>query len=206
MLFDTLALISLIVAITLLRRIVNIFPSLMACMIRWKENINLQIRLKMRTDRNLLAAVLSIPFCLTAFRFRLYSPSFMESMTDNAVLGITFAVFAGYLALRAACRYIFRLHKSPSAIYETAADSSRTYFIVLTFLLMATGGILSFIGVTPEHIKTAMFWLSGAMYLVFLIRKTQIFNSSCSFFVSFLYLCALEILPTGVLITSAVIF
>ena len=64
--FDILALLSLLAVITLLRRLVNIFPSLMASMIRWKENINLQASLKMRTDRDLVSLALFIPFCLTA--------------------------------------------------------------------------------------------------------------------------------------------
>lgn len=206
MLFDTLALISVLCIITLLKRMMNIFPSLMACMVRWKENINLQISMKTRTDRNLLAGALLIPFCLTVFRFRVYCPEFMADMPQNARLGITFGVFAAYIAIRTACRYLFRIHKTSASTYEAATDSVRTYFIILAFLLIATGGILSFTGVAPEHIKTAMIWISGAMYLVFVIRKTQIFRSSCSLFVSFLYLCALEILPTGVLIASAVIF
>lgn len=206
MLFDTLALISLITVIALLKRIVSVFPSLMACMIRWKENINLQLSLKMRTDRNLLAVALSIPFCLITFRFQLYCPDFMEAMSEVARLGMTFGILASYLALRTACQYLFRIHKTPAATYETANDSAMTYFTILTLLLLATGGTLSFIGTSSEAIKTAMFWISGAMYLIFIVRKTQIFHSSCSLFVSFLYLCALEILPTGVLIASAVIF
>ena len=206
MLFDILALASLLIVILLLKRLVNIFPSLMACMIRWKENANLQISLKMRTDRNLLAAAMFLPFCLTAFRFRMYAPGFMDGLADNARLGATIGVFAAYIALRTACSYLFRLRRTPKATFETACDSARTYFIVLSLLLMSIGGCLSFIEVPLAHIRTAMFWISGAIYLVFIIRKTQIFHSSCSIFVSFLYLCALEILPTGVLVASAVIF
>ena len=206
MLFDILALISIIITISLLKRLVNIFPSLMAGMIRWKENSNLQISLKMRTDRNLLAAAMFIPFCLTAYRFSMYSPGFMEGFSENAKLGATSGVFAAYVAFRAVCSYIFRSRKLTESTYRTAIDSARTYFIILVLLLTATGGVLTFLEVPELPIRTAMIWISGAMYLVFIIRKTQIFYSSCSIFASFLYLCALEILPTGVLIASAVIF
>ena len=206
MVFDILALVSLIAVLALLKRIVSIFPSLMACLVRWKENINLQLSLKTRTDRNLFAIALIIPFCLTAFRFRLYCPDFMDNLKEDTGIGITFGVFAAYIALRAACKYMFRLHKTSSSTYETANDSAWTYFIILSLLLMAAGSILTIAGVPLQHIRTAMFWISGAIYLIFIIRKTQIFLSSCSFLVSFLYLCALEILPTGVLIASAVIF
>ena len=206
MIFDALALVSLLIVITMLRRLVGIFPSIMACLIRWKENLSLQHSLKTRTDRDLFAAAMLIPFVLTAYRFRMYCPDFMHGVTEEARLGITFAVFAAYLALRVACKYVFRLHKTPNSTYESATDSVKTYFVILTILMMLTGGISSLTDSPITHIRTAMFWISGVMYIVYLVRKSQIFHSSCSLFVTFLYLCALEILPTGVFIASAVIF
>ena len=206
MIFDALALVSLVLVIAMLRRLVGIFPSVLECMVRWKENVYLQHSLKTRTDRDLFAAAMLIPFVLTAHRFRMYCPDFMQGMSDDAGLGVTFGVFAGYLILRLACRHMFRISKTPNSVYETATDSVKTYFIILTILLMAAGGISSLTDASLPHSRIAMFWISGAMYLLFLVRKSQIFHSSCSLFTTFLYLCALEILPTGVLIASAVIF
>ena len=206
MLFNILALISLLIVTLLLRRMVGVFPSLMACMIRWKENVNLQASLKLRTDRDMLTFALLIPFCLTVHRFRLYDPQFLQDFGDDARLGLLIAIFTAYLLLRIACRLIFRQASTPKNVYKGAADSARTFFIVLSLLLLAVGGVLAFLNVNNTAIKDAMICISGAIYAIFLIRKTQIFYSSCSIFVSFLYLCALEILPTGVLIASAVIF
>ena len=206
MLFDILALISLLIAITLLKRLVDVFPSLMACMIRLKENFNIQLSLKMRTDRDLVSAAMYIPFCLIVYRFRLYSPSFLDGFTDNGRLGLTIGIISAYMLLRVACRYIFRLHSTSETTYKTASDSARTFFAVLTLLLLIVGSIFNFAEVPANTIKTAMIWISGGIYTLFIIRNTQIFHSSCSFFASFLYLCALEILPTGALIASAVIF
>jgi hypothetical protein len=204
--FDILALISIICIIPMLQKLVAIFPSLMACLLRWKENINLQTSMKSRTGRDMLTAAMFIPFCLCVCRFRAYCPDFMQDMSESVRLWMTIGIFATYITLRISCRVIFRLHSTSSVTFKHATESVRTYFIILTLLLLATAGLLSLFDVTPSHIRTAMFWISGAMYLVFLLRKTQIFLSSCNLFVSFLYLCALEILPTGVLIASAVIF
>ena len=206
MLFDILALISLLIVITLLKRLVDVFPSLMACLIRLKENFNIQLSLKMRTDRDLVSAAMYIPFCLIVYRFRLYSPSFLDGFTDNGRLGLTIGIISAYMLLRVACRYIFRLHSTSETTYKTASDSARTYFAVLTLLLLIVGSIFNYAEVPANTIKTAMIWISGGIYTLFIIRKTQIFHSSCSFFASFLYLCALESLPTGALIASAVIF
>ena len=62
MVFNILAFISLLVIITLLRRLVNIFPSLLACMIRAKENFNIEKSVKISTDRNKVAFAMTMPF------------------------------------------------------------------------------------------------------------------------------------------------
>ena len=205
MLFNTLALISLLIIITLLRRLVNIFPSLLACLIRWKESVNLEMSVKLSRDRNVLAVALVIPFCLTAFHWSLYSPSFMESFDKTAGLGITIGIFIAYILLRWVLTSVCRPKKSRKSAYATSVAAGWTFFIILTLLLMATGGIMSFIGAEPQSIKSAMIWISGAIYLLLLLRRIQIFASSYNFFTVFLYLCALEIIPTGVLVTSAMI-
>ena len=71
MLFDILALISALTAILLLGRLVNIFPSLMACTIRWKESVNLESSVKHSLDRDMLSIAMVLPFCLVADRFGL---------------------------------------------------------------------------------------------------------------------------------------
>ena len=205
MLFNTLALISLLLIISLLRRLVNIYPSLLACLIRWKESVNLEMSVKLSRDRNILAAALIIPFCLTAFRFDMYSPSFLEGLNETVRLLITIGIFLVYILLRWGLTSICRSSKSRKPAYATSVAAARTFFIILSLLLLASGGIMSFVDVDYKVIKDAMIWVSGAIYLLFLLRKTQIFASSYNFFTVFLYLCALEIIPTGVLVTSAMI-
>ena len=95
MLFNILALISVLFVLAMLKRIASIFPMMSACMIRKKENISIDTSLKLRTERDLAAASMLLPFCLAASRFRLYDAGFMNGMTDNAILGITIGVFAG---------------------------------------------------------------------------------------------------------------
>ena len=205
MLFNTLALISLLIIITLLRRLVNIYPSLLACLIRWKESVNLEMSVKLSRDRDILAMALIIPFCLTVFHFELYCPSFIDNFDQTARLGITIGIFVTYILLRWTLTSICRSKNSRKSAYSTSDAAGRTFFIILTLLLMAIGGTMSFIGSDPHTIKDAMIWVSGAIYLLFLLRRIQIFASSYNFFTVFLYLCALEIIPTGVLVTSAMI-
>ncbi len=206
MVFNILALISTIIIITLLRRLVNIFPSLVACTVRWKESVNLEASVKHSYDRNIIAVSMVIPFCLVAERFRLYDPSFMEGMGEDLRIGITSGVFIAYIIIRRLISMMVQTRKVNKKTYNTAGKASYTFFIILTLLLMTTGGMLSFINIEAGVIKTAMLWISAFIYALLLFRKLQIFHSNRSIFTAFLYLCALEIFPTGLLIASALIF
>ena len=147
-----------------------------------------------------------VPFCLLAFRYRLYSPGFVEPMSDNAVLGLYFAIFLAYLVVRIMVTMTFRPHKMPKKIFGTAVKTSYSFFIIWTLVLLATVAVMSVADASDVHIRNAMLWISATIYLLFLVRKFQIFISGCSFFTAFLYLCALEILPTGALVASAIVF
>ncbi len=205
-LFDILSLISIILIITALRSLVNVFPSIMACVFRWKECVNMEASIKNYKDRDIIALALIPPFCLTAVKFGLYSPQFVEGLNEELRTGAVFGVFFIYFILRLTVSAIVRPGKIGQKTYKTGNRTSYTFFVLLALLLVCLGGILSFFDASPAAIRSAMLWISAGIYTLFLIRKTQIFNSNCSIFTAFLYLCALEILPTGLLIASAVIF
>ena len=206
MLFKILALISVLTVILLLNRLINIFPSLMACTIRWKESINLEASVKLSNDRNRIALAMAIPFCLVAYRFSLYAPEFMEKFDEDIRLAMIVGIFMTYVILKIILHKSFRPHRGNNRIYDTAGKASLTFMIILAIILIAMGGVMTFAGVEEDVIRNAMLWVSIVTYAMLLLRKTQIFASSCSIFTAFLYLCALEILPTGILVVPAIIF
>ena len=206
MLFEILALISILIIILLLKRLINIFPSLIACTMRWKESINLEASVKHSLDRDMIAAAMIMPFCLTVARFGIYAPSFSLGLNENARIGTIIGVFSIYMLLRATFVKGIKPRKMNKKTYKAAASSSYTFFIILTLTLLAMGGIMTFLNVAESSITSAMLWVSGGIYCLFLLRKLQIFLSAGSFFTAFLYLCALEFFPTGVLVASAIIF
>ena len=206
MLFDTLALISTLIAIALLHRFINIFPSLMACTIRWKENINIHNSLKLRTDRNLLTLAMAVPFCLCIYHSQICKPGFLDSMTESLRLISIIGIFVVYSILRSIIYFSLKPQKGRDETFMAAHYAARTFFILLTLTIIAVAGCSSLFNMPAETTQRVIFWLTGGIYLIFILRKTQILLSGYSFFMSFLYLCALEILPTGVLVSSVVIF
>ena len=206
MLFKLLILFSFLIVLLLLRRLVNILPSLLACLTRGKESLNLEASVKLSRDRDALALAMIIPFCLTAFYYRLYSPGFLSGMTKDYVMGVYFGVFFVYIGLRLLMTWLFRPQKLPKKTYVAADKASYSFFIIYTLFLLAAGAILDVMNVPETVIRNVMLWISAAIYTLFLLRKTQIFSTSCSVFAGFLYLCALEMIPTGILVVSAIIF
>ncbi len=206
MLFNILAIISTFIVIIFLKRLVNIFPSLMACTTRWKESVNLEASVKYSFDRDIVALAMILPFCLAVGRFRLYDPAFMGDFNESIRVGITTGVFLIYLLIRRLAYMMLNSSKIGKKTYVTADKSSYTFFILLTLLLLLAGGVLSFLHMEAEIIRIVMLWISAFMYGLSLLRKTQIFVSKCSIFAGILYLCALEIIPSGLLIASALIF
>lgn len=205
MLFDILAIISTVAVIILMRRLLNIYPSLLACIIRWKESINLEASVKHSLDRNMFAVAMIIPFCLIVYRFGIYSPAFMEGINETFSLLIIIGIFGAYFALRRAMIRIMRPKKMNPKTYKAAICCAYTFFIILTLTLFFVGGIMALLKTDQIVTRTAIIWLSAIIYGIYIFRKTQIFTSSCSIFRGFLYLCGLEIFPTGVLVASALI-
>lgn len=205
MLFDILAIISTVSVIILMRRLLNIYPSLLACIIRWKESINLEASVKHSLDRNMFAVAMIIPYCLIVYRFGIYSPAFMEGINETFSLLIIIGIFGAYFALRRAMIRIMRPKKMNPKTYKAAICCAYTFFIILTLTLFFVGGIMALLKTDPIVTRTAIIWLSAIIYGIYIFRKTQIFTSSCSIFRGFLYLCGLEIFPTGVLVASALI-
>ena len=198
-------LVFVVVMICFLRKIIEIFPSLLASLLRWKESVNLSNSVKLNRDRNMIALVMIVPFCLVVSASGIYSPSFMRSMGGDARFGIILGIFVGMMIIRTLLEKFCAPKRRNSQTYRFAKEASYTFFILMTISMLILWGIMSILKIDAQTAKDAMLWLSAIIYLIFLLRKTQIFTSSCSIFTAFLYLCALEILPTGALVASAVI-
>ena len=198
--------IGLIFFLLIIRTFVGLVPSLMATVIRWKESLNLEASVKLSRDRNTVAACAAIFFCLTMVTYDIYDLKCLQTLGANSHFWVLIGIFCLFVAIRTFIEHTIRPRRIQTKSYMAVVRVSYSFFIVLTMLLLLMSGIATVSNMNPEHAKNAILWISALTYLLHLIRKLQILSSSCSIFAGFLYLCALEILPTGVLIASAVIF
>ncbi len=194
---------SILLFLLILRSFLTVLPYLRDTVLRARGSAALENSVKVSRDRNLVAAVFLLPAVLLIFRYRLYDPSFLQGLGPDLRLGVIAGVFFGYLLLRFLLSRWARPRRRYDD-YQMAYRAGYTFFILLMMLLLATVGILYLAGVDDLVISRFLLVETGIVYLIYVLRRGQILSVSCNPLTTFLYLCGLELLPTGLLVASAV--
>ena len=204
LLLSILVTVFVVLALLELRNFLHVAPFLWDSVFRARGSVALENNVRVARERSQLTLILIIPAILFIYRYRLYDARFLQGLTDDWRLVAVAGVFLGYLLLRT-LMYLFLKPKRRADNFRVAHRAGYTFFILLMLPAIAGVTILYFFGANDFIIKTFLYFLSGIAYLMFLIRKTQILSLSCNPLLTFLYLCGLEILPTGALIATAVL-
>lgn len=205
---DTLSAIIVITTVILIaisKNIANIIPSLIGSLVRWKEIQNIEDSAKLKRDRNLVTIFCIVPFWLIASIYSLWEIDITSNNTTESNLLATGLVLGVYCLIRTIMESTVIQGKVKN-IQNLLSGSSYTYFIIMTILLFAAVAIGNLIDLNSEEIKNLSYYVIGGIYSIFLLRKTQILKKSCNLLSAILYLCALEILPTSLLVATAIIF
>ena len=180
----------------------RIIPHIFKCFSRWRWNLTIEASLQLARTRDSIALLSIVPFCLIVSRFRLFDPAFFgrvpETWRTLAVIG----VFLAWYLIRSLLYLAAEARASHLSTFQTARHAERNYFVILTFFLFAVVGVLYAFRAAEETIRIVLFVTMGLVYLVFLVRKFQILSSSFSPLSTFLYLCAIEFLPLGMLVAA----
>ena len=185
-----------------LRSFLNVLPYLADSVLRARGSAALENSVKVSRDRNLVAAVLLIPAVLLIYRYRLYDSRFVQDFEPDFRLLAVAGVFLGYLLLR----YLLSLWAKPrrrADEFQTAYRAGYTFFILLMMLALTTVGVLHIVGCEDMIIRTFLLIETATVYLLYLLRRAQILSGFCKPLTTFLYLCGLELLPTALLVLSA---
>ena len=193
-----------VLMILLLRTFMQLLPFITDSLMRARGSNALENSIKVSRDRNTIAMVMMLPAFLLAFRYRLYDPSFVAAYTGDTRLWLIGACLTGYLVLRLVI-YLLLKPRRRYEQYQIAHHASYTFFIILVLLALFIAGVLSLFKVEDELMRMVLYVEIAVVYLVFLIRRSQILSLSCNHFRTFLYLCALELIPSAALILSAVL-
>lgn len=200
---EILVLVFVVSAIFLLRSFLELLPYLWDTFFRARGSFYLENSVRVSHDRNLIALSFLTPAVLIMNRYHLYEADFLQQIPPQWHIPVLAGVLAAYLLLR---RILFAWMKPRRKwdFYVLSHKAGYTYFILLMILLLATVGILSLTSYNNLEARPLIYGIILAVYCIYLLRRSQILSLGCNRFRTFLYLCGLEFLPTGILVLSAI--
>ncbi|MGN0201609.1 MAG: hypothetical protein ACI399_01725 [Candidatus Cryptobacteroides sp.] len=199
-LFAALAVVFTLLFITGMRSFHNICPYLVRSVFRWKYATELEDSLQLSRSRNHIALILAVPCCMLAYSYSLYELDIFSDLSPSMKLLATCGILLMQVPIRAFLNWQFKVTGSGSKAFLTARGLFYNYTILLFLLLFTAGAASMALTRDPLFTKRLLLWLTGITYCLYVIRKGQIFLSACNPFVSFLYLCGLELLPSAILV------
>ena len=199
-------LIALLLVLYKLRTFVNLGPSMVACMLRWKESVNLEESLDLARERDKVYFIILIPDLLLTARYNLAGLDFTESWSPELKLCAAAGLFLTLALIRLVPALILGKGRCSGRLYQAFMHSFRNFAICTSLTGLAAAGICSAFAASDDITRNILYGIMGICYLLYLIRKGQIFASANTGFSSFLYLCALELLPTALTLAAAILF
>ena len=200
----SLTLLFVLLFLLFLRNFLYILPSISDSIFRARGSQALESSVRVSRDRNIIALIFIIPLVLLVQRYRLYAPDFLQPLSPDAQVGAVAGVVVLFLAVRALL-HLWLKPRRRSDNYMMAYRAGHTFFILLMLVALPKVGILYMFHAGDLTFRTCIYVESAVIYGLYLLRKVQILSLSCSSLTTFLYLCALELLPAALLVTSAVI-
>ena len=199
-----LVVLSILLFLLLLRSFLNVLPYISDSVLRARGSAALENSVRVSRDRNLVAAVFLIPAILLIYRYRLVDVAWFDSLAPYLRLLVIAGIVVAYLLLRFLL-YLWLRPRRRYDDYQMAYRAGYTFFILLMMLALPTVGILYVLGAPDLTVRTFLLVEAGVMYLLYLLRRGQILSLSCKPLTTFLYLCALELLPTALLVVPAMV-
>ena len=189
-----------------LPQFVNLFPKLLSGLFRTATCIRIEDSKKVQRSRDLVFW-LSLPALVTlVWKCGMYSPGWMAGLDAPLNLAAVTGVIAGYGLLRTALSHIMPFRRFSAKGREAAVGCPRNFWLLLVSVLFPSAVTIGLFDIPDDTARIINLCLTGVSYLLFLVRRFQIFASDSNYLTAILYLCALEILPTALLVTSAVVF
>lgn len=194
-----------ILALMSQRSLMNIFPRLLNSLTRWKVCVAIDASMQTRNDRNILGVVYTLPIALLCDRYDLLHTEIINVIPESWHGLVTTGILALWFLVRKTLMVIFGSRARKPETLRTAHLSFFNYWILAGFLMVITIAVSSAAGLGDGLISKLLLWEGAVLYAVAFVRKAQILRSFCGPFATFLYLCGLEILPTGALVAGTFI-
>lgn len=194
--------VALVLLVVELMDIILLFPHLLRCVPIWKANMELEHSVSLSRTRNTVALVCGVLFCVVADRYSLLDPSWRASAAPEYQLALTAALVFGAVLLRRLLYLLSSLRSRTSEFASTVRHALYNYSIIFCVLAVVSTVIMEAARVPAAAGRMVLLIEAAIMYLIDIMRTVQILGSRYGVFRTILYLCALELLPMGILITT----
>ena len=204
-LVDILSVVSVLLCVLFLKRLYCALPQMTSCLVRWREALALEYSVGVSRDRNLFFVLMIVPMAILLDRYEIYSPDFLGFIPEGFRVFGTATCLVAFILLRLFLLNVCKMRKTPREAYSAAAGLFRTFFCLAALSLVLITGVLNRAGVAEGTTRTVILCVICAFWVLLLLRKGQIFAHNCTIFSTFLYLCTLEMVPTGLMVASAML-
>ena len=182
--------------------IIHLVQPLLRCVPFWKANVELEHSVSMARTRNTVSFVCGLAFCVVASRFSLLSPSWMAAIPAQWHLAVTTGLLFGFVLLRSFLYLLTPLRSSSSEFSSSVRHAFYNYTIIFVLLALLSTLVLVAARVPQGIVRVILTVEAAILYLLDIRRTAQILSSRYGVFPTILYLCALELLPAGILILT----
>ena len=195
-----------VVFLLYIAEIIRLLPSLVQVASRWRGAVYLEHSVNMARSRNLSAMAMAAPLCLLADRFALYRPDWWIAIPPAWSAPAFIGIWGVFLLVRRGISAIVLPHTLDSDSRGAVKYTLNTFTILAGILMLSTALVMKAFQAPDASVRMVLLVLAGFFWLFSLLRTGQILGAHCGGFTTILYLCALEILPAGLLVLSAVLF
>lgn len=184
-----LALVAVVAVVASLRDLFRVTPALLHSLTSRKGCEEAEYNMQTSRTRTWVSSVFMLPLCLIADRY----------LAPESRILVTMGLVTGFLLLRLLIYGMIRYRILGGERFRYAYTCFFTYSLLSTAVCLVAVGVLNLAGATDETVRTVVIPILSAFYFFFLVRKWHFLQNSYGPFTTFLYLCALEFLPLGIL-------
>ena len=192
---SVIALLAIVLLIIFMRDYFILWTPVMRCMVRAKANVEMEHSIQLARTRNRAALLMMLPLWLIAERFSLLSEQMWLSL----------AIMLGYLVVKRLIAELLPLRRITAETRLAVRRALYTYGIVLAFAMMLTVGLWLLVGWDEAATKWVFGIEAGVALLLSMVREGEILSATYHPLVSFLYLCALELIPAAGLVAVGLV-
>lgn len=176
------------------------------CLFRVKTAKSIEHNIGLSRTRNITVICLILPFSLIISRYDIYHPAFFDSISPTLRTIISIGAVALFLILTLLISLMLGHHGLDNDLYFAACRSPFNYFIIAFSIMLISLAIFMPFGVPDTFTGKVILVEIIILWAFAVLRSYQILRSRCDYFTTILYLCALEIIPSAVIVASAMLF